>query len=148
MKRDEFLTTLGIGLTAVCTGCLAACGKSDNVTPSGGGGGGGGVVPPANVNFTANLDTDLLNVGDSKSGSGIIVVRLASGNTAGSFTAVQQACTHEGTSISYVKSLNQFVCPNHGSTFNNSGGVTLGPAASSLQKYAVTVTGSTLTVTS
>lgn len=146
MKRDEFLTTLGIGLTAVCTGCLAACGKSDNATPSGGGG--GTVNPPTNVNFTANLDTDLLNVGDSKAGSGIIVVRLATGNTAASFAAVQQACTHEGTSISYIKNQGLFVCPNHGSTFTNSGVVTVGPAVSNLQKYPITITGSTLTVTS
>lgn len=144
MKRDEFLTKLGIGFTAVCTGCLSACGKSD-ATPSG-----GGVVvnPPANVNFTANLDTELVNVGDSKTGSGIIVVRLSAGNAASSFTAVQLACTHEGSSIGYSRTQGQFVCPNHGSTFSNSGTVVLGPAVTNLQKYAITINGSTLTVTS
>ena len=146
MKRDEFLTTLGIGFTAVCTGCLYACGsKSDDPTPSGGGG--GVINPPTTVNFTANLDTDLINIGDSKAASGIVVVRLATGSNAASFTAVQQACTHEGFSINYVKNQGQFVCPNHGSTFSNSGAVTTGPAVSSLQKYPIVINGSTLTVT-
>lgn len=145
MKRDEFLTTLGIGFTAVCTGCLYACGsKSDDPTPSGGGG--GVIDPPTNSTLTANLDTDLLNVGDTKAGGGIIVVRLATGNNAASFTAVQQACTHEGFSINYFKNQGQFVCPNHGSTFSNSGAVITGPATLSLQKYPVVINGSTLTV--
>ncbi len=41
MERDEFLSKLGIGVLAVCTGCgLASCGgKSNDPTPGGGGGG-------------------------------------------------------------------------------------------------------------
>ncbi|HCN84677.1 MAG TPA: (2Fe-2S)-binding protein [Sphingobacteriaceae bacterium] len=146
MKRDEFLTTLGIGFTAICTGCLASCGKSDNVIPSGGSG--GGIIPPANVNFNVDLDTELLNVGDSKINSGVILVRIAAGNAAPSFTAVQLACSHEGTSIGYAKNQGQFVCPNHGSTFSNSGTVVLGPATTNLKKYTVAVSGSALTVSS
>ncbi len=146
MKRDEFLSTLGISLTAVCTGCLASCGsKSDDPTPSGGGG--GGVIPPASVNFSIDLDAELLNIGDSKISSGVILVRIAAGNIGSSFTAVQVACTHEGTSIAYAKNQGQFVCPNHGSTFSNSGAVVIGPAVSNLKKYTVALSGTTLTVT-
>jgi cytochrome b6-f complex iron-sulfur subunit len=144
MKRDKFITTLGIGFTAVCTGCLYACSKGDDTTPSGGGG--VVVTPPANVNFTTNLDTELLSVGESKLSSGVILVRIAAGNAATSFTAVQLACTHEGTSIGYNKNQGQFVCPNHGSTFTNSGVVTVGPATANLKKYTVAISGSTLTV--
>ncbi|HEY0895046.1 MAG TPA: hypothetical protein VGE15_00710, partial [Sphingobacteriaceae bacterium] len=75
MKRDEFLTTLGIGLAAACTGCLYGCSKSgddgDTGTPT--------IpppTPPANVSVTIDLNTEIKNVGDQKIQGGIIVVRL------------------------------------------------------------------------
>ncbi|HXH98818.1 MAG TPA: hypothetical protein VNI52_01010 [Sphingobacteriaceae bacterium] len=84
MKRDEFLTTFGIGLAAVCTGCLTSCSKGDE-----------NVLPGSTTNFTLDLNTDIRNVSDSKVISGVIVVRLAATNAPASFTAVQVACTHE-----------------------------------------------------
>ncbi len=145
MKRTEFLSTLGLGLAAACTGCLASCGKGGEANP------GGGVipapVPPSGVNFNLDLNTDIKSVGESKITSGVIVVRIAAGNVAASFTAVQVACTHEGTSIAYNGAQGNFVCPNHGSVFTNAGVVTTGPATSNLKKYTITITGSVLTVT-
>ena len=143
MKRDEFLATLGIGLAAACTGCLYGCSKSgdDDGSPS--------VPPPkppTNVSLTVNLDTELRNVGDNKILSGIIIVRLAEGNDPSSFTAVQSACTHEGTTIGYSANQGRFVCPGHGSQFTTSGAVQNGPATSSLKKYTITISGSTLTI--
>jgi len=85
--------------------------------------------------------------GDVQVNSGVILARIASGNSASAFTAVQVACTHQGTSINYIAAQNQFVCPLHGSIFSTSGSVIQGPAASSLKKYAINITGSTLTVT-
>lgn len=145
MKRDEFLSTLGIGLAAVCTGCLYGCSKSGDDD-------GGAPVnppppPPSNVSVTLNLDNDIRNVGDAKIQSGIIVVRLAAGNVPGSFTAVQSACTHEGFTIAFNANQGRFVCPNHGSQFSTSGAVQLGPATTNLKKYNVAIAGSTLTVT-
>ncbi|MGV3685949.1 MAG: ubiquinol-cytochrome c reductase iron-sulfur subunit [Daejeonella sp.] len=146
MKRTEFLNTLGIGLAAACTGCLASCGKGGEATP-----GGGAVipppVPPAGVNFTLDLNTELKTVGESKTNSGVIVVRLAASNVPASFTAVQVACTHEGTSIAFNTNQGNFVCPNHGSVFNSTGAVTTGPATTNLKKYNIAVSGTTLTVT-
>jgi len=143
MKRDEFLSTLGIGLAAVCTGCLYGCSKSGDdegspIPPP---------PPPSNVSLTLNLDTELRNVGDQKVQSGIIVVRLATGNVPASFTAVQAACTHEGTTIGFNANQGRFICPNHGSQFSTSGGVQNGPATSDLKKYNIAITGSTLTIT-
>ena len=143
MKRDEFLSTLGIGLAAVCTGCLYGCSKSGDdegspITPP---------HPPSNVSLTLNLDTELRNVGDQKVQSGIIVVRLATGNVPASFTAVQAACTHEGTTIGFNANQGRFICPNHGSQFSTSGDVQNGPATSDLKKYNIAITGSTLTIT-
>ena len=144
MKRDEFLSTLGIGLAAVCTGCLYGCSKSGDdegspVTPP--------PPPPANVNVTLNLDNEIKNVGEFKIQSGIIIVRLAASNVASSFTAVQSACTHEGFTIGFNANQGRFVCPNHGSQFSTSGAVQNGPATTNLKKYNIAIQGSTLTVT-
>ncbi len=145
MKRDKFLSSLGIGVAAVCVGCaFGSCSKGgDSASPS-------GVPAPAagsGTVFTADLGTELTGVGQTKSANGVILVRLAAGNVASSFTAVQIACTHQGTSINYNTSQGIFICPNHGSEFGTGGNVILGPASTSLQKYTVNISGTTLTVT-
>jgi Rieske Fe-S protein len=147
MEREEFLSKLGIGLLAVCTGCgIASCSsnKSGDPAPGGGGGnpppGGGGPI------FTADLSTEITAVGTSKINSGIILVRIAAGNVAGSFTAVQVACTHEGTSIAYSATESKFICPLHGSQFSQTGTVVTGPAVVALKKYTISISGNTLTV--
>ncbi len=146
MEREEFLSKLGIGALAVCMGCsLVACGSKQNdptITnaPS----------PPATGSgtaFTVDLGTTLTNIGDSSTMNGIILVRIAAGNLASSFTAVQVRCTHEGAAINYNTGQSIFICPLHGSEFSQSGAVIMGPAFTALQKYTVTINGSTLTVT-
>jgi len=145
MKRDKFLSSLGIGVAAVCVGCaFGSCSKSsDSASPSGT----PAPAPGSGTVFTADLTTELTSVGQTKSANGVILVRLAAGNVASSFTAVQIACTHQGTSINYNTSQGIFICPNHGSEFGTGGNVILGPAPSSLQRYNVGITGTTLTVT-
>jgi len=138
MHRKDFISTVSVSVAAVCAGCLAACTKSNSVTAA---------PPPTGVNFNIDLASELLNVGDSKQMSAVLVVRLATGNAVASFTAVQVACTHEGTSINYVAAQNQFVCPLHGSTFSTSGTVVQGPAATALKKYTIVITNTTLNVT-
>ncbi|GGH13785.1 QcrA and Rieske domain-containing protein [Mucilaginibacter phyllosphaerae] len=147
MERQEFLAKLGISMAAVCAGCsIIGCGsKGSDPAP-----GDSGTKPPVTGSgsvFTADLNSELQTVGSSKISNGVILVRLATGAVAGSFTAVQVACTHEGTGINYNTNQGVFICPNHGSQFNTSGGVLQGPATAALKKYTVTVTGSTLTVT-
>ena len=142
MKRREFISNVGLSVAGVCAVCLGACSKSN--TPGGGGGGGG----PTNVNFTVDLNSNLLSVGNSLVQSGVIVARIAAGNVASSFTAVQVNCTHEGFSINFNSAQNIFICPNHGSQFSTQGTVLVGPATANLKKYNVAVNGSLLTVTS
>ena len=137
MERRQFLGSLTGPVVAACAVCMGACSKSAE-------GGSSGAV---SANFTVDLATSLLTVGSSLVQSGVIIVRLASGNVSSSFTAVQVACTHEGTSINYNATSGQFVCPNHGSTFTTSGAVTLGPASTSLKKYSLTINGTVMTVT-
>ncbi|MCD8739478.1 Rieske (2Fe-2S) protein [Mucilaginibacter roseus] len=142
MERKEFLSKLGIGFAAVCVGCgVAACGSSKSNDPT----------PDDNNNnngdlFTVNLANELTTVGQSKVSNGVIVVRTAAGNSASSFTAVQVACTHQGTSINYNNAQGRFICPNHGSQFSTSGAVLVGPATAALKEYKVAVNGSTLTI--
>jgi cytochrome b6-f complex iron-sulfur subunit len=144
MERDEFLSKLGIGALAVCMGCsLVSCGKSGDASPSGS----NVTTPPAGTTFTVDLNSALTAVGDSKVSNGIILVRIAAGNAVSSFTAVQVACTHEGTAINYNNSQGLFICPLHGSEFSKTGSLIQGPATTSLKQYAVTIAASTLTVT-
>lgn len=138
MERRKFIGTLSAPVVAACAVCMGACSKSS----SGGNGTGGG-----SANFTVDLGSNLLTVGSSLVQSGVIVVRLATGNIPASFTAVQVACTHEGTSINFNAAQNKFICPNHGSTFSTSGSVTLGPATTNLKSYNISISGNTMTVT-
>ncbi len=144
MERRAFLGSLTGPVLVACAVCMGSCsksGSSPSSTPTGGTPTGGG---PAN--FTIDLSNSLTTVGSSLVQSGVIVVRLAAGNAPASFTAVQVACTHQGTAINFNQAGNNFVCPNHGSTFTTAGAVTVGPASSALQKYNIAIVGNTMTV--
>lgn len=143
MERNEFLAKLGIGTLAACLGCnMVSCSKSGSPGPSN-----GNNTPPAGTTVNVDLTSTIKNVGDQTVSNGIIIVRLATANTASSFTAVQVACTHEGNSINYNNSQGMFICPVHGSEFSKTGALLQGPATRSLKQYNVMVTGTTLTVT-
>ena len=134
MKRKEFLSMLGIGAAAVaCTACFSGCAKQDN-----------GVSPPANVDFTIDITdptkSDLNGTGYNN--DGVIVVKT----TGGAYAAVSAACTHQGTTVYYRRSSNDFYCNSHGSSFAIDGNVTHSPATSSLKHYNTTLTGNLLRV--
>jgi cytochrome b6-f complex iron-sulfur subunit len=103
--------------------------------------------PPSGALFTVDLSLAITNIGESRVSNGVIVARIASGNVASSFVAVQVACTHEGASLAYNGGQQLFVCPLHGSVFSKTGSVVQGPAATALKQYAISVTGTTLSVT-
>lgn len=105
-------------------------------------------TPPAGSGnlFSVDLGSRLQNIGDSEISNGVILVRIAAGNNAPSFTAVQSACTHKGTTIGFNTGQGNFICPLHGSEFSKTGPVLLGPAAMALHKYTVVIDKSTLTV--
>ncbi len=146
MERSEFLSKLGIGMAVVCAGCaISSCGsKGSDPAPSNNNGGNNN---GGNTSGTsANLASEITNIGDSKVIGDAIVVRLAAGNVPASFTAVQVACTHQGTSIAYNLAQGIFICPNHGSEFSTSGAVVMGPATSNLKVYTVAINSGILTV--
>ncbi|MBA4198514.1 MAG: hypothetical protein C0459_13275 [Chitinophaga sp.] len=145
MDRRKFLGNLSSPIVAACAACIfQSCSKGDS-----GGSTNPSTVPggTSGVNFMIDLTNNLTSVGSSVVNSGVIVVRLATGNSVSSFTAVQVACTHQGTSINYDTSAGNFLCPNHGSRFSNTGNVINGPATTALKQYNITISGNTLTIT-
>ena len=132
IKKSGALCLIGVAGTAAF---LESC-KKNNTTPAPQG---------PTVNFT--LDTSLpanssLNTsGGSVSSNGVVVA-----NSGGTFIAVAQSCTHNGCSVGYNPSGNNFVCPCHGGVFDASGNVTSGPPPGPLKKYTVTKSGTILTI--
>ncbi len=136
MDRKDFLSQVGVGAAAllapICLGGIAGCGKSDS-TPS----------APTNVDFTLDISSGALATnGGYLVSQGILVARTSTG----SFLAVSAACTHEGTSVTYSATNNNFVCPNHGAKFSANGAVTQGPATRSLTTYQTSLSGNTLRI--
>ena len=59
----------------------------------------------------------------------------------GVFTGLDATCPHQGCTVSFVSAKAGFVCPCHLSTFDSSGAVTQGPAATDLTKIPVARSG-------
>ncbi|WP_298734636.1 Rieske 2Fe-2S domain-containing protein [uncultured Chitinophaga sp.] len=141
MERREFVNNLGVVLALACAGGLAACSKNSADAPGPGGGGGG---------FSANLGSELTNIGDYKIAGGVIVIRVAAGNTPAAFAALSSTCTHEGCTVARFNSATNLVECNapcgHGSRYTTSGAVNTGPATVALAQKTVAINGSTLTV--
>lgn len=137
MTRKEFLNRVGFGAAiAIVPGCIAglATSCSSDSAP---------VVAPSNVDFTVDVSSGALaSNGGFLVTNGIVVART----TSGSYIAVSAACTHEGTTVNYKSSSNNFVCPNHGAKFSSNGTVTQGPASSNLKSYNTQLSGNTLRV--
>ncbi len=64
------------------------------------------------------------------------VVRLADGG----FLALYQRCTHLGCAVPWNPEQGKFVCPCHGSAFEQDGQVLNTPAPRPLDRFAVTIT--------
>ena len=121
MKRSEFIIQIGTGTLAVCAGCmLVSCGSNE---------------PEPKIDFKLDLslaeNAALTVVGGTLSKDGIIIVQI----DLDKFIALNQACTHQGTAVSFRGSSKKFVCPNHGSEFDQDGQVLTGPATAALRKF-------------
>ena len=93
------------------------------------------------VDLTNPTNAPLNSSGGTVATNGVNIVNTGSG-----FTALAQACTHQGCPLAYNKSGNDFVCPCHGGTFDINGNVTQGPPKIALQKFNVTQNGNILTI--
>lgn len=145
MERDEFLKSLGLGIALVCTGsCFSGCGskKNDDVVIN---------TPATGTKVTVDLSTQLLNVGSSISSNGILIIRLAAGNSTSSFLATQVSCPHEGATLNWIQTSNFIQCSLHSARFSSTGAVlaqpTGGGSVTNLKIYTVAISGNTLTAT-
>ncbi|AEI47444.1 QcrA and Rieske domain-containing protein [Runella slithyformis] len=129
MDRKEFFKLVGISVGAiVLQQCLSGCntGGTDDPKPT-------DETPTENFSINVN-DTNftaLRTAGGFVRYKGIIVARTLQG----AVIAVSQACTHEGTAVTFVSSNTTFVCPAHGSVFTERGAVQTGPATKPLKAY-------------
>jgi cytochrome b6-f complex iron-sulfur subunit len=104
------------------------------------------ITAPTNVDFTLDLTSAGYAGLKTKGGyvyNGGVIVALT---TDGTYVALSQRCTHQGTTVIYDLGSNQFYCPSHGSLFATSGAVTRGPAAHPLTAYKTTLSGDSLRV--
>jgi cytochrome b6-f complex iron-sulfur subunit len=135
MDRKEFISQVGLGAASLLfLNCLGGCSKGGDRPPA-----------PTNVDFTVDLSSPanaaLVTSGGFIYTNGVVVAKAVSG----SYVAVSQACTHEGTSVQY-QTTDRFFCPNHGSVFSTSGTVVTGPATKSLTRYNTSLSGNNLRV--
>ena len=70
---------------------------------------------------------------------------LVSRTGATTFVAVTAQCTHEACVVSNATA-STYVCPCHGSEFDTSGHVIVGPAATPLRQFATTFSNDVLTI--
>jgi cytochrome b6-f complex iron-sulfur subunit len=120
--------------------------QEDITTPGGGNTGGNNTGGNTTNSFKVDLTKDLQAVGSFIFNDKIIVVRLATGSVPSSFVAIQRACTHQGTEVNWNASKNEFICPNHGARFNTSGQNIGGQSTGALPVYAISISGTTLSV--
>jgi cytochrome b6-f complex iron-sulfur subunit len=143
MERRDFVSNVSMALALACAGGLAACTKHMADGPDNNNGGG-------NAKLTADLGTELLNTGGFKIGGGVILIRIAAGNTASAFSALSSTCTHEGCTVSNFNSSSDLIECNapcgHGSRYTTTGAVQTGPATAALPKMTISINGNTLSV--
>jgi len=144
MKRNEFFSAFGIsaGMLFIVP-MLASCGKgaldtSGIIVPNTGGG--------SAVDFTLDLSQTTYSSLNNNGGSLVVNSIIVAKTVSGSFVALSAICTHQGGSLSYDAGNNRFHCPNHGANFATDGSVLNGPAQTSIKKYNVQLTGSSLRV--
>jgi len=149
MERKEFIEQVGLSTASILIfGCMQACSKSDSTTNTSNGNNSGNTGTNKQVDFTINITaspyTSLNTAGGFfvDSVNSIIIARTLKNE----FIAVSSVCTHQGVNVEFQANANRFYCTAHGSAFDATGSVTIGPATAALKQYKTTLTGSNLRV--
>ncbi len=133
----------GMGIT------VTSCAGGDVAGPEGPGGGGGGtngITVNGNV-ITVDLSVSGPNVLNSAGGFLLISIGGAMAvNAGGTIRAFTNVCTHEQCTTSWSYGNSRLTCGCHGSQFNNSGQVVVGPATSPLREFSVSRSGDIVTI--
>ena len=152
VDRSEFLRTAGSCALVIAMGLpIAGCSVTDSEgeeatdTPATGENGitvNGNVVT---IDLTKSGGQPLASSGGwiVSSAAGIIALNI-DGTLIRAFT---NRCPHQGISNQWSYSNGSLICNAHGSVFNNQGSVTNGPADTDLTEYAVSRSGSIVTIT-
>jgi len=131
ISRKDFLMKIGFSGAALMA-ALTSCGGDDTVTPISA--------------FTVDLSTTtaLNSVGGYIKTNGVVLARIASGNTSAAFAAIARICPHEKKDkIVYNSSKGQFHCTEHDWYFKTNG---TGVGNGSITAYTVTLSGTTLSI--
>ena len=135
IDRKEFMRQVGLSFGAIMLmNCLQSCSEGGEIpdpNPTGGG---------TKVDFTININDATYSSLKTKGNAVVVkaqnVIIARVNDTNGTWIAVDSRCTHEQTTINYRASSNDFLCPNHGSTFSATGAVTKSPATAALTRYS------------
>lgn len=145
MNRKEFLQLFGFGATAlVASACLGGCGSKASDPVAGVVAGAGNVDFMVDLTAASSAPLDDAAVGYIYNATRDVIVAKTA---AGSYVALQAPCPHQGTSVYFSKSQNQFICPNHFAYFDTGGAVVSGPSPRALKMYTVVKTGTSLRIT-
>jgi len=136
MNRRDFLNNTGAALgIGVVVQTLESCSKNEATptqpTPSG-----------LTIDLSSPANSTLKTTGGFILTKGIYIICTAPST----YIAVSSICTHQGCTVNFFSSNNQFSCPCHGGRFDISGKVLQGPPTSPLAKYSVALNGTILTV--
>lgn len=134
IDRKEFMRQVGLSFGAiVLMNCLQSCGDVSEIpdpNPTGGG---------TKLDFTININDATYSSLKTKGNAVVVkaqnVIIARVNDTNGTWIAVDSRCTHEQTTINYRAASNDFLCPNHGSTFSATGAVTKSPANAALTRF-------------
>lgn len=141
-------------LLAGALGPLAACGGGGSSSPSAPSSTGPAAALPMltatlvgnTVSLPIDASSPLATVGRTAfvtAGSiQLLVARIADTT----FTALTAVCTHEGCAITGFAN-SRYVCPCHGSAFDTSGRVVVGPALTALRTFPTSFSGGVLVIT-
>lgn len=138
MTRRDLIEKVLIGGTTllVVPSVLSSCSKEEDPNGNGGTGGDKLILDLNDPAYSA-----LKTAGGSVIKQGIIVA-----NTGSSFVAIDSICTHQGCTIGYSLTDNNFPCPCHGSVYSTTGSVVNGPTTVALKSYPVSKSGDILTI--
>jgi len=141
MTRRDLIQKVLIGGTTlfVLPSALSSCSKDEKEENDDDGGSGGG----------SSLKLDMNNptyAGLKTAGGSVIVQSIIVAYTGTSYVAIDSICTHQGCTIGYSLSDNNFPCPCHGSVYSLTGSVVNGPTTVALKSYPVSKSGDILTI--
>ena len=144
MKRRDLFKQILVGGTVflIAPATFTSC-EDDNNPDPGGNNNNNNNNDPLVIDLSVAQNSALVTAGGYIVRSGVIVINMGSDT----FIALSSICTHSGCQVTYSNSAGNIQCPCHGSVFNTSGSVLMGPASSPLPKYTVSKTGNVLTVT-